>query len=301
MAPAVGSGTTADCLAIVLDPPVKTLTAAAFAALAIAAPAGAAQLLTNGDFDAGATGFYSAYSHAADHNLWGEGKYDTVSNPASTHRRFVSMADHTPGADFGRMMVVNGAAGADTVIWGQGDLGGGASLDGAAGAAFSFSFWMASVYPTSPANLQLWVNGAKVTGVSFAAGGGTPELGIWRQYGYEGVAGAGGLHSIALTNNNLAPFGNDFALDDMSLTGLLTPPPVPVTVPEPELPTAPAPVLDLPPEPPVIFSPMPEPQPTSFTSAAPEPGAWALMILGFGVTGAALRRRRARPFVRFAR
>ncbi len=30
---------------------------------------------------------------------------------------------------------------------------------------------------------------------------------------------------------------------------------------------------------------------TSLTSAVPEPGAWALMILGFGLAGAALRRR----------
>jgi len=34
---------------------------------------------------------------------------------------------------------------------------------------------------------------------------------------------------------------------------------------------------------------------TAKLSAAPEPGAWALMIAGFGLTGAALRRRRAGP------
>jgi len=31
------------------------------------------------------------------------------------------------------------------------------------------------------------------------------------------------------------------------------------------------------------------------TGPVPEPGAWALMILGFGAAGAMLRRRRMRP------
>jgi hypothetical protein len=34
------------------------------------------------------------------------------------------------------------------------------------------------------------------------------------------------------------------------------------------------------------------PNATSFLAAVPEPGAWALLIAGFGLTGAALRRRR---------
>jgi hypothetical protein len=36
----------------------------------------------------------------------------------------------------------------------------------------------------------------------------------------------------------------------------------------------------------------PAPPPTTETSAVPEPGTWAMMILGFGFTGLALRRRR---------
>lgn len=35
------------------------------------------------------------------------------------------------------------------------------------------------------------------------------------------------------------------------------------------------------------------PDASSFMASVPEPSAWALMILGFGITGAALRRRRA--------
>jgi len=266
---------------------VKILTkllAAAAASFAVATQAQALELLNNGDFDAGNVGFYSAYSFAVDHNLWPEAAYDVARNPAWTHGRFVSMADHTPGSDYGRMMVVNGASVADTVIWAQGDIGGGASLGGAADSAFTFSFWMASVYSASPANLQLWVNGAKVRGVTFAA---TADLGLWRQYSYSGVASGQGLHSIGLTNNNLAPNGNDFALDDMSLLAERAPLPPPFE-PEAKNPPMiePPPGLELPP---VLESQAGAP----LDSGVPEPSTWAMLILGFGLMGSVLRRRSA--------
>jgi hypothetical protein len=116
-------------------------------------------------------------------------------------------------------MVINGSPTPDAIIWSEGDVGGGASLIGAANTDFTFSFWLASVYPASPANLQLWVNGAQVEGQTFAALGGEQHLGEWQQFSYSGVTGAGGLQSISLTNRNLEPSGNDFALDDMSLSG----------------------------------------------------------------------------------
>ena len=39
---------------------------------------------------------------------------------------------------------------------------------------------------------------------------------------------------------------------------------------------------------------------TTFAAAVPEPATWAMMILGFGLVGEGLRRRRTAPGVRFA-
>jgi len=196
---------------------VKTLlAAAAVAALSLAGAAQATELLTNGTFDAGITGFYSEYNLAVTHNLYPEGSYDVITNPQADHNLFSAFPDHTPGADTGLMMVINGSGTPDKVIWSEGDVGGGAALAGAANTYFTFSFWVASVYPSIPANLQLWLNGAKVQGVTFAALGGNDQLGVWQRFSYSGNTGAG-LHSISLTNNNLEPSGNDFALDDLSL------------------------------------------------------------------------------------
>ena len=205
---------------------VKTLiAAAAVAALAVAGSANAAELLTNGAFDQGNTGFQSQYIYAATHDLYPEGTYDVITNPQADHNLFSAFADHTPGADTGLMMVINGSGTADKTVWSQGTQQN--PLIGAANTAYTFSFWLASVYPSSPANLNLWINGAKLDGVNFAAQGG--QTGVWRNFTYSGVSGAAGISNIVLTNNNLEPSGNDFALDDMSLSGVAAGVPEPAT------------------------------------------------------------------------
>jgi hypothetical protein len=200
----------------------KLLAAAAMTAL-LSGSAQAAELLTNGTFDAGNTGFQSQYTYAVTHDLWPEGTYDVITNPQADHSLFSAFADHTPGPDTGLMMVINGSSAANKIVWAEGSLGD--PLIGAANTAYTFSFWLASVYPTSPANLNLWVNGEKLEGVNFSALGGSDNLGVWQNFSYSGVSGAGGISSIALSNNNLEPSGNDFALDDMSLSGTAVPEP----------------------------------------------------------------------------
>ena len=203
------------------------ITAAAIAAgLAAAGSASATELLANGNFDQGVTGFYSQYAYSPPNgqgnNLWPEGTYDVTTNPNLDHPLFSSFADHTGNPSAGMMMVINGASDANTIVWSEGDIGGGQPLIGAANTSYTFSFWVASVYPASPADLQLWVNGAKIDGVTFQAAGAT---GQWQPFTYTGNTGANGLKSISLSNNNLEPSGNDFALDDMSVQGVAVPEP----------------------------------------------------------------------------
>ena len=82
---------------------------------------------------------------------------------------------------------------------------------------------MASVYPLSPADLQLWVNGAAVGGQTFQAQRQRPPA-SGEEFSYSGVTGAGGLRHLA-NALNLEPSGNDFALDDMHLGGTAVPGP----------------------------------------------------------------------------
>ncbi|MBS0334858.1 MAG: PEPxxWA-CTERM sorting domain-containing protein [Proteobacteria bacterium] len=210
---------------------MKSLFATAAIALGLSAAgaASATELLTNGNFDQGDTGFYSDYAYSPPNgsgtNLWPEGTYDVTTNPNLDHPLFASFGDHTGAGSGGMMMVINGSSTPDSIIWAEGDIGGGQPLIGAANTGYTFSFWIASVYPASPANLQLWINGQKVDGAAFNANNGVPGLNGWEEFSYTGVTGGDGLKSIALSNNNLEPSGNDFALDDMHLSGAAVPEP----------------------------------------------------------------------------
>ena len=88
----------------------KLLAAAAVATLAMAGTAQSAELLTNGTFDDGNTGFQSQYAYAVTHDLYPEGAYDVITNPQADHNLFSAFPDHTPGADTGLMMVINGSS-----------------------------------------------------------------------------------------------------------------------------------------------------------------------------------------------
>jgi hypothetical protein len=205
---------------------IKLFAAAGIAAvLAAAGSASATELLTNGDFSAGATGFSSAYVYSppdgSGMNLWPEGAYDVTTDPHLDHPLFASFGDHTTGS--GEMMVVNGASNANDIVWSEGTAQ--SPLIGAADTAYTFTFWVASVYPDSPADLQLWINGAAVNGASFQALGGQAGLGNWQEFSYTGTSPDSGLKSIALSNLNTAASGNDFALDDMHLGGTAVPEP----------------------------------------------------------------------------
>jgi hypothetical protein len=183
----------------------------ATAAIAIAGSAAAStNLITNGDFSGGNTAFYSSYGFSPN-NLWPEGVYDIVTNPALDHGLFTSFGDHTTGA--GKMMGINGKGTEHAVIWGEDNI----SL--AANTNYVFSFWMASEHPDSPAILRLNINGEAV-GATFNA---TPTTGVWNNYTAAFNSGATTNASFSLWNENLAAQGNDFALDDISVAGVPEP------------------------------------------------------------------------------
>jgi gliding motility-associated-like protein len=102
------------------------------------------------------------------------------------------------------MMVVNGAGAPNTTIWQQ-------TITVVPNTNYQFSCWLASVHPSSPAQLQFFVNNVQI-GPVFTA---TAVNCNWNMFFNQWFSGAATSAVIAIRNQNTALAGNDFAIDDI--------------------------------------------------------------------------------------
>ncbi len=163
----------------------------------------ALNLIDNGDFEQGNTGFNSDYLYSPG-NLVPEGRYDVIDNPQASHPGFQPCNDHTSG--MGNMMVVNGAGTPGQNVWCQ-------TISGLIpNQQYAFSCWVATVVAASPARLQFEINGATI-GPIFNAPASTC---VWQNFYALWNNGAATSATICILNQNTTLGGNDFALDDLS-------------------------------------------------------------------------------------
>jgi hypothetical protein len=234
---------------------MKTLLAAAtVAAFALASAAQASvNLVTNGDFSAGNTGFTSGYAYSPATNN-AEGQYTVTNNPFPWNPNFASVGDHTGSG--GMMFVGNGSPTAGQLVWNSGPI---AIL---AGTDYFFEAFVANV--CCNANYQ-GGNSPPNLGFSISLNGGPAILlntlsiplspvGAWNGLSTSFNSGVATTATLSLINANTIAAGNDFAVDDIFLGTQST-----------------------------------------VTGGIPEPTTWAMLILGFGGIGAAIRRRRRLP------
>ncbi|GJM31862.1 MAG: hypothetical protein DHS20C18_08630 [Saprospiraceae bacterium] len=161
-------------------------------------------LITNGDFNAGITGFTSDYFPGSGGTfglLSNEGEYAVSTNPALTHTNFANCGDHTGG---GSMLVVNGAGVANQNVICQ-------IVNVTPFTNYGFSAWVMSVVSSAPALLQFSVNGV-LLGNIFNAPSATC---VWSQFFQEWNSGPNSSVEICMVNQNTAASGNDFAVDDL--------------------------------------------------------------------------------------
>lgn len=165
-----------------------------------------ANLIVNGDFSTGNTGFSSGYNYT--NNGIPEATYWVGVNPRTWHPGFVACGDHTTGA--GNMMVVNGSSSINTVVWEQ-------TITVTPHTNYAFSTWITSVLATNPAQLQFSINGLNLSGM-ISAPSATCN---WTQFYATWNSGNSTTATIAIVNQNLQTAGNDFALDDISFGEVL--------------------------------------------------------------------------------
>lgn len=157
----------------------------------------------NGNFESGNTGFSSDYSFISGNNT-GPQQYGIVTNPAPWNSNFTSFGDHTTGT--GNMMIVNGSTSSNQRVWEQ-------TISVITNTTYNFSSWIANASSQNPSQLEFLINSIPIG--SFTASS-TP--GLWEEFSATWNSGIATSANITIIETSLQLAGNDFALDDISLT-----------------------------------------------------------------------------------
>lgn len=163
-------------------------------------------LVVNGNFSSGNTGFTSNYIYGTGGSyglLSNEGQYAISTNASLTHTNFAACTDHT--GNNGNFMIVNGSSTANTNVWCQ-------TVSVNPATSYIFRAWFTSVHTSNPAILNFSINGSSIgpnANVSSATC-------YWQSFFQTWTSGATQTSAnICITNQNINPSGNDFAIDDI--------------------------------------------------------------------------------------
>lgn len=172
-------------------------------------------LVVNGDFSAGATGFSTSYVPGTG-GPWGlisyPATYAIATNPSTVHMYGASFGDHTSGS--GKMMVINGSSTPDNV-WCE-------TIPVLPNTYYMFSAWFANwsaddVGSGTP-EIQFKVNSV-LLGSSHLI---TAAMGKWVNLSATWYSGSSTSADICIYDKVTAFLGNDFALDDISFNEYCT-------------------------------------------------------------------------------
>jgi len=167
---------------------------------------GQGNLITNGDFSLGNTGFTSDFDYFASTNTNAK-QYGIAANPAYVVQGAANYFDHTVGNANGQMMVVNGiddATDVNRTVWSQ-------SVPVSQNTSYDFSLWSSSWFDDEPAELELQVNGQTV-GNPFSA---PSQAATWDKYATSWNSSTSSQATLSIINSSSAHGGNDFAIDDL--------------------------------------------------------------------------------------
>ena len=180
-----------------------------------------ANLIANGGFESGNTGFGTDYTYMAG-DPHEPAEYALVNDPSSVRSDVVSFFDHTLGSANGTMFMGNGDLGVADIIWSQ-------SVTVLPGATYRFSVWVASWFSPPAAELSVQINGVLV-GSAFNA---PQDAGEWEEQAFSWSSELAASALIEILNPSTQYTGNDFALDDLSFvqtSGPISTVPEPATV-----------------------------------------------------------------------
>jgi hypothetical protein len=166
---------------------------------------GGPNLIVNGDFEAGITGFTTDYSFSA--CVGAAATYNTIANPRTCNGAWCNMGDHTTGT--GLMMVANGSTTVQN-MWCQ-------TVAVSPGTTYNFSFWGANVCQTCGDTPRFRVRFNGVDNPDACSSITLPTC-SWGKYNTRFTTGPAETSlTLCIQNVTLAAGGNDFGIDDVQL------------------------------------------------------------------------------------
>jgi hypothetical protein len=190
-------------------------------AVLIPAVAQADPIIQNPGFELGNTGFTSNYNYVpppiTNTNLVPEGTYTVGNNSSQYNFNWTTNVTAHTGSNF---MIVNGDPNAGVTVYDQ------TGITVLPNTQYFFEAWVTALNPASPAVLQFSINGQNINAPLTIS----TTVGLWQELFVEWDSGPSTtLAEITLLNENTVRVGNDFGLDDISLT-TMSPVPEPLTL-----------------------------------------------------------------------
>ncbi len=166
-------------------------------------------LVTNGNFEALNTGFYTDLSFLTPTNPSGlQSSYGITPNASFWEVTFSPCVDHTFGNGVGNMMVIDGSISGNQTVWKQ-------IISVEKNTNYTFTYYVQSVESNNPAILKSSINGVSL-GIDTLSN----TTCLWQQVTATWNAGNDSLATLVIENLNQSGLGNDFAIDDISFSTL---------------------------------------------------------------------------------
>lgn len=174
--------------------------------------ASANELVVNGDFSLGNSGFTSDYTYSTYFCCDAHGIYNVVPvgniNASAAYGDWTNVTTTPSGSATGNVFIADGATNANLSFWKQ-------SVTVTPNTTYTFSFYGAETSTLgTPAVLQALVNGVAV-GTALT----TDPYG-WHFATYTWNSGSNTTANLALTDTELASAFNDFAVDNISFSSV---------------------------------------------------------------------------------
>ena len=163
-------------------------------------------LIVNGDFAQGNTGFRTEYKHVPN-GTFEQKTYAILDDPRKFNQGFGGCNDHS--ADNDLMMVIDGSTELNDNIWCQ-------TVTVEPQRDYTFSCWATNVPNVAPAILQFSINGRTI-GMPFEI---PNEVCRWIEFFEVWNSGTATTAEICITNQVTIDIGNDLALDDIEFAAV---------------------------------------------------------------------------------